>query len=279
MPSFPRSALVTFPSLLRLATIALALALAACATTPREAPPGEFVERSVVVDGTAHRYQVFVPSRQAAGKHPPTVLFLHGSGERGTDNRRQVDVGLGPFVREHARTFPAIVVFPQSPEGTSWTGTQARAALAALDASIDEFGGDEDRVVLTGMSRGGYGVFELAIMEPRRFAALVPVCGGVTQPPALKERLQVESVALAPDPFLAAAQKLQKLPVWAFHGGKDDVVTPDQSRHLVEALRNLGGNVRYTEFAELGHNSWDAAYATPTLWTWAFAQKRKGGLF
>jgi len=111
-------------------------------------------------------------------------------------------------------------------------------------------------------------------MEPRRFAALVPVCGGITQPPALKEHLQVESVALAPDPFLAAAQKLQKLPVWAFHGGKDDVVTPDQSRHMVEALRGVGGNVRYTEFAELGHNAWDAAYATPGLWTWAFAQTR-----
>jgi len=278
MPSFPRSAPAAFSlpirALVRFAVVALTLALAACATTPREAPPGQFVERSVVVDGASHRYQVFVPSRQAGGKHPATVLFLHGSGERGTDNRRQVDVGLGPFVRAHAATFPAIVVFPQSPEGTSWTGTQARTALAALEASLDEFGGDDDRIVLTGMSRGGYGVFELAIMEPRRFAALVPVCGGITQPPALQEHLQVESVSLAPDPFLAAAQKLQKLPVWAFHGGKDDVVTPDQSRHIVEALRNLGGNVRYTEFANLGHNAWDAAYATPELWTWAFAQTR-----
>jgi len=283
MPSFPRFAPAAFShpirALTRLAAVALALALAACATTPHEVPPGQFVERSVVVDGTSHRYQVFVPSRQAGGKHPATVLFLHGSGERGTDNQRQVDVGLGPFVREHAATFPAIVVFPQSPEGTSWNGTQARVALAALDASLEEFRGDDDRVVLTGMSRGGYGVFELAILESRRFAALVPVCGGITQPPGLKEHLQVESVALAPDPFLAAAQKLQKLPVWAFHGGKDDVVTPDQSRHIVEALRGLGGNVRYTEFAELGHNAWDAAYATPDLWTWAFGQVRKGGLF
>ena len=279
MPSPSRLATFAIAPLIRLAAIVAALALGACATTPREAVPGQFVERSVVVDGSPRRYQVFVPSRQAGGKNPATVLFLHGSGERGTDNRKQVEVGLGPFVREHATRFPAIVVFPQSPEGTSWTGTQARVALAALDASIDEFDGDEDRIVLTGMSRGGYGVFELAIMEPRRFAALVPVCGGITQPPALKEHLQVESVALAPDPFLAAAQKLQKLPVWAFHGGKDDVVTPDQSRHMVEALRGVGGNVRYTEFADLGHNAWDAAYATPELWTWAFSQERKGGLF
>ena len=278
MTLFPRPAFAAtsrpIRALVRVAAVGLALLLAACATTPHETPPGQFVERSVVDDGSTHRYQVFVPSRQAGGKHPAAVLFLHGSGERGVDNQRQVDVGLGPFVREHANTFPAIVVFPQSPEGTSWTGTQARAALAALDASLEEFDGDEDRIVLTGMSRGGYGVFELAIMEPRRFAALVPVCGGITQPPALKERLQVEGVSLAPDPFVAAAQKLQKLPVWAFHGGKDDLVTPDQSRHMVEALRNMGGNVRYTEFAELGHNSWDAAYAMPELWTWAFAQSR-----
>ncbi len=261
-------------ALLRLAAVALVLMLSACATTPHEEPPGRFVERSVIVDGATHRYQVFVPSQKAGGRHPPVVLFLHGSGERSTDNQRQVEVGLGPHVRAHAADFPAIVVFPQSPDGTSWTGTQARVALAALDASLDEFDGDDDRIVLTGMSRGGYGVFELAIMEPRMFAALVPVCGGVTQPPGLKEHLQVESVALAPDPFAAAAQKLQRLPVWAFHGAKDDVVTPDQSRHMVEALRRLGGNVRYTEFADAGHNAWDAAYATPELWGWAFAQRR-----
>lgn len=259
---------------LRLAVVALALMLGACATTTREEPPGHFVERGVVVDGATHRYQVFVPAKKAGGRHPAVVLFLHGSGERGTDNRRQVEVGLGPYVRTRAADFPAIVVFPQSPDGTSWTGTQARVALAALDASLDEFDGDDDRIVLTGMSRGGYGVFELALMEPRMFSALVPVCGGITQPPALKERLQVESVALAPDPFVAAAQKLQRLPVWAFHGAKDDVVTPDQSRHVVEALRRVGGNVRYTEFAEAGHNAWDAAYATPELWGWAFSQRR-----
>ena len=262
------------PSFVRFAALVLAALLAACSTAPREEPPGRFVERAVMVDGASYRYQVFVPSAKAAGRRPAVVLFLHGSGERGNDNRRQTEVGLGPHLRAHAADFPALVVFPQAPEGTSWTGPQARMALAALDEAIDEFDGDDDRITLTGISRGGYGVYELAMMEPRRFAALVPVCGGITQPPALTERLVVWSVAEAPDPFAAAAQRLQRLPVWAFHGAKDETVTPDQSRHLVEALRRVGGNVRYTEFADAGHNSWDAAYATPELWSWALAQRR-----
>lgn len=263
----------------RFAALALVALLAACSHATREEPPGRFVERAVMLGGASYRYQVFVPSAKAAGRNPAVVLFLHGSGERGTDNRRQTEVGLGPHLRTHTADFPALVVFPQAPEGTSWTGPQARMALAALDEAIDEFDGDDNRITLTGISRGGYGVYELAMMEPKRFAALVPVCGDITQPPALKERLLVEGVAEAPDPFIAAAQQLQRLPVWAFHGAKDETVTPDQSRHMVEALRGVGGNVRYTEFAEAGHNSWDAAYATPELWTWAFSRQRKGGLF
>lgn len=258
----------------RFVVLAATLLLGACAHAPREEPPGYFVERSVTVDGAAHRYQVFVPSRKAAGRSPATILFLHGSGERGTDNQRQIQVGLGTHVRAHAADFPAMVVFPQAPDGTSWTGAQARMAMAALDAAIDEFDGDDDRVILTGISRGGYGVYELAMLEPRRFAALVPVCGGITQPPALKERLVVEGVSEAPDPFATAAQRLQPMPIWVFHGARDETVTPDQSRHMVEALRRIGGNVRYTEFAEAGHNSWDPAYATPELWGWAWLQKR-----
>ena len=96
--------------------------------------------------------------------------------------------------------------------------------------------------------------------------------GGITQP-GIDEPLQVDGVAKAPDPFMAAAQRLQHLPMWVFHGAKDDVITPDQSRHMVEALRRIGGNVRYTEFAEAGQDAWDQAYASPDLWTWLFARE------
>ena len=251
-----------------------ALLLAAgCSFAPSKPETGRFVQKELVLDGAIHRYQVFVPSREAGGRHPPVILFLHGSGERGDDNQRQTEVGLGPHVRQHLADFPAIVVFPQASQGQSWSGATARMALAELQASVREFNGDDDRIALTGISRGGYGVYELALMEPRLFAALVPVCGGITQP-SIKEPLQVDGVANAPDPFAAAAARLQHLPVWVFHGARDDVVTPDQSRHMVEALRKIGGNVRYTEFAEAGHNAWDPAYATPDLWMWMFAQEQ-----
>lgn len=260
---------------LRLALIVLAAVTStACMHQPQRADAGTFVTRELQFEGGTRRYQVFVPSRQAGGRRPPVILFLHGSGERGDDNQRQTEAGLGPHVRRNRADFPAIVVFPQSPEGESWDGANARVALAALDASVREFGGDERRITLTGISRGGYGVYELALMEPGRFAALVPVCGGITHPLAFPEHMQVEGVAAAPDPFAAAAQRLQQTPMWIFHGARDDVVTPDQSRHMVEALRRVGADVRYTEFADLGHNVWDRAYAMPELWAWVFAQER-----
>ncbi|HEY5803403.1 MAG TPA: phospholipase [Lysobacter sp.] len=256
------------------AMVVLAGLCAACAHRPPQDDSGRFVERELQFEGATHRFQVFVPSARAGGRHPPVILFLHGTGERGNDNQRQVAVGLGPHLRRHLVDFPAIVVFPQSPEGESWDGANARMALAALDASVHEFDGDERRIVLTGISRGGYGVYELALMEPLRFAALVPVCGGITQSPGVPERLQVEGVAQAPDPFAAAAQRLQHLPMWLFHGANDTAVTPDQSRHMAEALRRIGANVRYSELAGVGHDAWDRAYATPELWQWAFAQRR-----
>ncbi|MBF6022648.1 alpha/beta hydrolase-fold protein [Lysobacter niastensis] len=263
MKFHPHSLLVMFALLLG----------ASCSHSPAKVDTGRFEQRELQVEGAVHRYQVFVPSREAGGRKPAVVLFLHGSGERGTDNQRQIEVGLGPYLRQHMADFPAIVVFPQAKAGQSWSGATARMALAELDASVREFNGDDDRIALTGISRGGYGVYELALMEPQRFSALVPVCGGITQP-GIKEPLQVDGVAGAPDPFVAAAQRLQHLPMWLFHGGQDDVVTPDQSRHMVEAMRRIGGNVRYTEFAQAGHNAWDPAYATADLWPWLFAQER-----
>ncbi|MEJ1096149.1 MULTISPECIES: prolyl oligopeptidase family serine peptidase [unclassified Pseudoxanthomonas] len=254
--------------------IATALLMPAC-THVKESTGGRFVPRELALNGQTHRYQVFVPSRVVEGK-TPVVLFLHGSGERGIDGEKQTQAGLGPYVRAHAKDFPAIVVFPQSPDGRSWDGDVAQMAFAALDVAINEFGGDPDRIYLTGMSRGGYGTFELAIMQPQRFAALAPVCGGITPPgtrPDLDD-LEVSSVASHTDPFADAAQQLRAIPTWMFHGAKDDVVPPAQSRRLYAAMKAAGADVRYTEFPDASHNAWDSAYASTELWTWLFAQRR-----
>lgn len=245
-----------------------------CQHAPMRGTIGEFVDREISMDGSIHRYQVYVPSQLAGGRRPPVILFLHGSGERGDDNRKQAVVGLGPYLKQRMATFPAIVVFPQSPENASWDGATARMALATLDAASREFSGDPDRTYLTGMSRGGYGVWELALMEPARFAALVPVCGGITAPRPASD-LRVIAVENDADPFDAVARRLAKLPVWLFHGARDDVVDPLQSRRMYAALQAAGAPARYTEFPDANHNAWDPAYATPELWEWLFAQRRR----
>lgn len=254
------------------ASLLLLMMASATATVAAAPAPGRFLTREISLGGSTHRYQVFVPAHRDHRAGLPVILFLHGSGERGDDGTLQTQAGLGPYVRDNAADFPALVVFPQSPEGRSWEGATAQMALAALDASVQEFGGDPHRITLTGMSRGGYGSYSLAMMEPDRFAALVPVCGGITSP-RREEPLQVTAVAGQDDAFAAAAARLKRIPTWIFHGARDEVVPPQQSRRMFEAMKAAGADVRYTELADAGHNSWDAAYRDDGMWAWLFAQR------
>ena len=212
----PRKILLALP-------LALFGLLAACMSAPQRSV-GEFVERSIDVAGTTYRYQVFVPSTAAGGKRPPVILFLHGSGERGSDNRKHVEVGIGSYVRAHLSDFPAIVVFPQAPEDSEWNQV-ADMAFAQLDAATREFNGDPDRTYLTGLSMGGYGTWDYALRSPQRFAALVPICGGLTHPG--RPSMNVVGTSGLADPYATVAAKLHEMPVWTFHGAKDDVVPPD----------------------------------------------------
>ena len=260
------------------ATLLLAIAvllLGGCMSTPTRST-GSFVERNLEIAGETRRYQVFVPASAAGGRMPPVIVFLHGSGERGSDGAKQTLVGIGPYLRAHQDRFPAIVVFPQAPDETEWAGN-ADLVFATLDAATREFHGDPDRTYLTGLSMGGYGTWDMAMRAPGRFAALVPVCGGLTVDwKDTRPGMRAHSVGDATDPFAAAAQRLKDVPVWIFHGGKDDVVPPSQSLRMDAALKAAGArDARYTEFPDANHNSWDPTYSqTPELWTWLFAQKR-----
>lgn len=254
----------------------LALLMGACGSTPPPSTaPAGFVQRSLVFAGRERPYAMFVPAH-APGARLPVVLFLHGSGERGRDGLAQTRVGPGPWLRAHAASFPALVVMPQVDQDEEWMGANARMALAVLDAASAEFGGDPERTYATGMSMGGYGTWEVALAAPDRFAALVPVCGGVRAPRPQRPTLKVSEVADLADPYAALASRLRHIPAWLFHGARDDVVPPVDDRRLHAAARTVGADFRYTEYPEGNHNAWDATYANPAMWDWLLAQRRSG---
>ncbi|SMR70413.1 MULTISPECIES: prolyl oligopeptidase family serine peptidase [Stenotrophomonas] len=251
------------------------LMMTGCVSTP-PGTRGHFEARAVKVDGETAYYQVFIPAAAVRTAGPlPVVLFLHGSGERGGDGVKQTHAGLGSYLRQHAADFPALAVFPQVPGREEWSGRNNRVAIAALDATIAEFGADPARQYLTGMSMGGYGSWNIALDDPQRFAAIVPICGAVLAPRAVRPTLFVEQVTNEADPYAVIAKRLQRTPIWIFHGALDDVVPPDDDRRLHAAFQSAGAHdVRYTEYPDGNHNAWDATYADAAMWAWLFKQKR-----
>lgn len=236
-----------------------------------------FLNRTVTINRTEYRYQIYVPREFDRRKLWPVIVFLHGGGEYGSDGMKQTTVGLATAIRQHPERFPAIVVFPQAKADLTpgWHLDGGSAALAALDKSIKEFRGDPRRVYLTGMSAGGNGTWFLASHYPDRWAAIVPVCGWIFK--FTGRATAVEYPPLAPndaDPYGYIAQRVSKIPIWIFHGDKDDVVTPDESRKMFAALKKVGANVQYTEVAGANHNSWDAAYSRVDLIEWMLRQRR-----
>lgn len=242
---------------------------------PATARETGFLNRSVAISGTSYRYQVYVPSQWNKHSTWPVILFLHGAGERGDDGLLQTDVGLGHAIRQNAAAWGQfVIVMPQCAKERVWTQPDMEeVALAALEHGIKEFHGDRSRVYLTGISMGGYGTWSIASHHPGMFAALVPICGGIEAPrslPALKTDLAGDY-----DPYRDTAQKIGKIPTWVFHGAADPVVPVEGSQKMVEALRAVGSEVRYTEYPDVQHNSWDRAYAEPELCGWLLAKRRR----
>jgi predicted peptidase len=235
-----------------------------------------FLDRRVTIAGRSYPYQVFVPANFSPVRRWPIILFLHGAGERGQDGLLQTQVGLGPAIRRATARFPAIVVFPQAPPESSWVGLPGQIAMAALDQTAQEFRADPDRVYLTGISLGGNGVWYLGYRYPTRFAALMPVCGFVTASWTTEHQLPSFLPADSGPPFEALARQLRHIPIWIVHGEIDDVVPVQQSREAAAALKAAGAPVRYLELPGTDHNSWDAAYRSPLILEWLFAQSRSG---
>ncbi|MDQ2929739.1 MAG: esterase, partial [Gemmatimonadota bacterium] len=167
------------------------------------------------------KYQVYVPPTYD-GKQPlPVILFLHGSGERGSDGLKQTQVGMPAQIRWHRDWFNAIVVMPQCPGDSVFRGVVADASFAAMEKSVKEFRGDRARLYLTGLSMGGYGVFQEIIDHPGVFAAAAAMNAGLTSSSDMPE-LYVDVKGKEPNAFVAAAAK--DVPTWIFSGAKDDLV-------------------------------------------------------
>jgi predicted peptidase len=245
----------------RLAAVAAALGLLVPAFAQDKMKTG-FVNKTFKnADGTTSPYVVFVPHSYDGTKAVPVILFLHGAGETKGGKMMPVEQGIGNHLRgRREKSFPAIVVIPQS-EKRTWQAESddGKRAIAILDAVTKEYKTDPARTYLTGLSMGGYGTWSVAAAYPDRWAAIVPICGGVR----------------AKDEAESTAAKIKDIPCWCWHGDQDKAVPAERSRVLIEALKKAGGNPRYTELEWVGHNSWDAAYASDDLYAWLFAQKKK----
>lgn len=230
-----------------------AVLCAAFCLAPQDATAG-FENRVFRDDDGEHQYVVFLPKDYSADKDWPVILFLHGAGERGNDGRRQVSLGLGPVVRQQAETFPAVVVFPQCEDlqGRYLTGwlagsPDAKRALAILEEVERDYSVDVQRRILTGWSMGGYGTWSIAAQEPKRWSAVLPLAGGGN---------------------IESAEQLKGTPIWAFHGENDGAIRPQQSRRMIAALREAGGNPRYTEIPGGDHEITTPVYGNENVIQW-----------
>ncbi len=196
-------------------------------------------------------YRLFTPDGAGGETKLPLVIFMHGAGERGGDNKAQLRHGVAEFVAEsHQRQRPCFVAAPQCRRGVWWNVN----LLLDFTAVLRELPGvDLDRVYVTGLSMGGFATWHLVGRRPDLFAAAVPVCGGG----------EADTTAA-----------LTTLPIWAFHGGADHTVPTEQSRTMIDAIRKAGGEPKYTEYPEVAHDSWTRTYADVAMHEWLFAQRR-----
>jgi predicted peptidase len=195
-------------------------------------------------------YLLYLPKDYDQRDSWPLLVFLHGIGERGNDLDAVKRHGPPKLIAQ-GREYPMVVASPQCPADRWW---QATESTALVDELVEKYKIDQDRIYLTGLSMGGFGVWELATFTPQRFAALAPVCGG-GEP--LKASLLVD------------------LPIWAFHGAKDSLVPVEYSQRMVDAVNAAGGHAKLTVYPNTEHDSWTETYANSALYDWLLQQKRR----
>jgi predicted peptidase len=234
--------------MLRLVMFTLLLTSPTFQSTRAEESRDEF--SATVTKEVSAQYLVVNPTDFDPQQKYPLIIFLHGSGERG-DDLEKVKIH-GPFKTVEELKLPFIIVAPQSPADERW---DIDMLSALVDRLLETLPVDRDRVYLTGLSLGGFGTWDLAIRRPEVFAAIAPICG-VGKP--------------------SQAAKLKNVPIWAFHGAKDDAVQLKGSTEMIDALYAVGNDARLTVYPEANHDSWTATYENPRLYEWFLSHRSTG---
>lgn len=227
-------------------------------------------EKYINTSGDTLNYRQLFPDSDTLRKYP-LVVFLHGSGERGKDNEAQLKWGVLNFATDQTmKSHPAFVIVPQCPNNIDWSNFSREKnnsqmflqpspskpmelLISLIHKLIKTLPIDTNRIYITGLSMGGYGTFDAIERFPSLFAAAVPVCGGgdVTKAPLISH-----------------------IPIWIFHGAEDPAVNPIFSLNMIVALTKAGAHPGFTQYPEVGHFSWIAAYTDPLMMEWLFRQHK-----
>lgn len=258
---------------------AVAMLFVSCKSTAQEPSQdlSHYQKRWLVQAGDTLPYRILLPENFDSSKQYPVVFFLHGAGERGQDNERQLANGAKLFLQpQNRQAFPAIVVFPQCSRESYWSNvlrvhtekgarkfeflpdgapTRYMELLQQLVPFIlRSYPVKRSQVYVGGLSMGGMGTYELVRRLPGTFAAAFAICGGAHP---------------------ATAAKIKDVHWWLFHGAKDDVVPPGATQVIYDALKKAGANVKFTLYPDANHNSWDPAFAEKELLPWLFSKRKK----
>ncbi len=235
---------------------------------------GEYLERSYIQTGDTLLYRIMYPRHFDESQPYPVVLFLHGRGESGKDNRAQLVHGAKLF-RDSIEQYPAIVIFPQCPYDDYWArldqdaytqknrqfifdqeaepGVSMRLVMSLMDSLKQLPYIDQSRLYVAGLSMGGMGTWDILWRQRDTYAAAISICGA--GPRQLSE-IYAET------------------PVWLFHGAKDDVVSPKYSIGLTRGIQQKGGKAKLTLYPDANHNSWDPAFSDPRFLSWLFSHSK-----
>jgi predicted peptidase len=236
-----------------------------------------YLRKEFMLGGNTLPYRMLYPENYDKTKKYPLILFLHGAGERGSDNEKQLVHGAKLFVTDaNRKAFPAIILIPQCPDDSFWASAKIDWSTQPFKITLDytqapqwplvaanelvkkvasEEAVDKSRIYITGLSMGGMGTFESVYRYPDLYAAAMPICGG--------------------GDTNSYDKRVRKTAFWIFHGADDSVVDVKLSRDMQAKLKSLKVENKYSEYPGVNHNSWDNAFADPAFLSWAFGHKRK----